>query len=84
MLTRRSNSVFASPRLDGAVGVRCVVAASSKLQRPSGDRVKSDAKDAIHPSPVAALGRGLLRWCAHHHQEAVRDLAMPPRTVVVT
>ncbi|MGC5221781.1 IS110 family transposase, partial [Micromonospora sp. DT81.3] len=33
--------------LTGA-GVRCVVAAPSKLQRPSGDRVKTDAKDAVH------------------------------------
>ena len=31
-----------------AAGVRCVVAAPSKLQRPSGDRVKTDAKDAVH------------------------------------
>ena len=27
-------------------GVACVVAAPSKLQRPAGDRVKTDAKDA--------------------------------------
>jgi len=31
-----------------AAGLRCVVAAPSKLQRPSGDRVKTDAKDALH------------------------------------
>ena len=31
-----------------AAGVRCEVAAPSKLQRPSGDRVKTDARDAEH------------------------------------
>ncbi|UUZ46289.1 hypothetical protein LP422_20570 [Janibacter limosus] len=31
-----------------AAGIRCEVAAPSKLQKPSGDRVKTDAKDAIH------------------------------------
>lgn len=29
-------------------GIRCVVAAPSKPQRPSGDRVKTDARDAVH------------------------------------
>ncbi len=28
-------------------GVRCVVAAPSKIVRPAGDRVKTDAKDAL-------------------------------------
>src|SRR5436853_5323648 len=31
-----------------AAGVRCVVAAPSKLQRPAADRVKTDARDALH------------------------------------
>lgn len=30
-----------------AAGIRCEVAAPSKLNRPSGDRVKTDAKDAL-------------------------------------
>ena len=30
-------------------GVACVVAAPSKLQRPAGDRVKTDARDAEVP-----------------------------------
>jgi transposase len=29
-------------------GVRCEVVAPSKLHRPSGDRVKTDARDALH------------------------------------
>src|SRR5664279_3813138 len=31
-----------------AAGIRRVVAAPSKLQRPPGDRVKTDARDALH------------------------------------
>src|SRR5699024_7695563 len=57
-------------------GVRCVVVAPSKLQRPSGDRVKTDARDARHlakllrldeitpievPSPDREAGRDLVR-----------------------
>jgi tetratricopeptide (TPR) repeat protein len=30
-----------------AAGVRCVVAAPSKLRRPAGDRIKTDARDAL-------------------------------------
>ncbi len=37
-------------------GIRCVVAAPSKLQRPSGDRVKTDAKDAVHLARLLRLG----------------------------
>jgi transposase len=39
-----------------SAGVRSQVAAPSKLQRPAGDRVKTDAKDDS-PGPVTALGR---------------------------
>ena len=31
-----------------AAGIRCEVAAPSKLIRPAGDRVKTDQRDAIH------------------------------------
>lgn len=31
-----------------AAGLRCDVAAASKLQRPAGDRVKTNARDALH------------------------------------
>lgn len=37
-------------------GVRCVVAAPSKLQRPSGDRVETDARDALLLSRLLRLG----------------------------
>lgn len=39
-----------------AAGLRCVVAAPSKLQRPSVDRVKTDAKDALHLARLLRLG----------------------------
>ncbi len=39
-----------------AEGIRCVVAAPSKLQRPSGDRVETDAKDALHLARLLRLG----------------------------
>jgi transposase len=39
-----------------ASGVRCVVAAPSKIQRPSGDRVKTDARDAVHLARLLRLG----------------------------
>ncbi|GAA5011787.1 hypothetical protein GCM10023317_48920 [Actinopolymorpha pittospori] len=39
---------FGRARVLTGEGVRCVVAAPSKLQRPSGDRVKADARDAMH------------------------------------
>jgi transposase len=39
---------FGLARVLAAAGIECVVAAPSKLQRPSGDRVKTDARDARH------------------------------------
>src|SRR2546430_16750932 len=38
-------------------GVDCVVAAPSKLMRPSGDRVKTDAREAWHLARLLMLGR---------------------------
>ena len=37
-------------------GVRCVVAAPSKLQRPAADRIKTDARDAAHLARLLRLG----------------------------
>jgi len=39
-----------------AAGIDTLVAAPSKLQRPSGDRVKTDAKDALHLARLLKLG----------------------------
>lgn len=38
---------FGLSRAVTAAGIRCVVAAPSKMQRPSGDRVKTDTRDAL-------------------------------------
>ena len=46
---------FGLARALDAAGIRCVVAAPSKLQRPSGDRVKTDARDAVHLARLLRL-----------------------------
>jgi transposase len=55
-------------------GIRCVVAAPSKLQRPAGDRVKTDAKDAIHLARLLRLGEVTAVAIPSIAQEAARDL----------
>jgi transposase len=57
-----------------AAGVRCVVAAPSKLQRPSGDRVKTDARDAVHLARLLRLGEVTAVTVPTLAQEAARDL----------
>jgi transposase len=57
-----------------AAGVRCVVAAPSKLQRPAGDRVKTDAKDALHLARLLRLGEVTPVAVPSLDQEAARDL----------
>ena len=56
-----------------AAGVRCVVAAPSKLQRPSGDRVKT-ARDAVHLARLLRLGEVTPVAVPTVDQEAARDL----------
>jgi transposase len=57
-----------------AVGIRCVVAAPSKLQRPSGDRVKTDARDAVHLARLLRLDEVTAVVIPSAAQEAARDL----------
>lgn len=59
--------------LDGA-GFECQVAAPSKLQRPSGDRVKTDARDALHLAKLLHLGEIVAIAVPTVEQEAARDL----------
>ena len=55
-------------------GIDCVVAAPSKLQRPAGDRVKTDARDARHLARLLHLGQVAEVTIPSIEQEAARDL----------
>jgi len=55
-------------------GVACSVAAPSKLQRPSGDRVKTDARDAEHLARLVKLDEIVEVTVPSVQQEAARDL----------
>jgi transposase len=65
---------FGLARFLGAAGVECVVAAPSKLQRPSGDRVKTDARDARHLARLLHLGEITAVTIPSVEQEGARDL----------
>lgn len=55
-------------------GVECVVAAPSRLQRPCGDRVKTDLRDARHLARLLHLGEIVAVSVPSVGQEAARDL----------
>jgi transposase len=55
-------------------GIDCVVAAPSRLQRPAGDRVKTDARDARHLARLLHLGEVVAVSIPSIEQEAARDL----------
>jgi transposase len=57
-----------------AAGIRCEVVAPSKLQRPAGDRVKTDAKDAVHLARLLRLDEVVSVAVPSVDQEAARDL----------
>jgi len=57
-----------------AAGVRCVVAAPSKLQRPPGDRVKTDSRDARHLANLLRMDQIVEVRVPSVEQEAARDL----------
>ncbi len=65
---------FGLSRVLNQAGVRCVVAAPSKLQKPSGDRVKTDAKDAVHLAKLLRLDEVTPVSVPTENQEAARDL----------
>jgi transposase len=58
-----------------AAGIRCEVAAPSKLQRPAGDRVKTDPKDALHLARLLRLDEITAVAVPTVAQETARDLA---------
>lgn len=65
---------FALARLFTAGGIECLVAAPSKLQRPVGDRVKTDARDAMHLARLLRLGEIVAVAVPSIEQETARDL----------
>ncbi len=65
---------FGLYRALAAAGIRCVVAAPSKLQRPAGDRVKTDAKDAVHLARLLRIGEVTAVTVPSVAQESARDL----------
>jgi transposase len=65
---------FGLSRALTAAGIRCEVVAPSKLQRPSGDRVKTDAKDAVHLARLLRLDEYVAVSVPTPDQEHARDL----------
>jgi transposase len=65
---------FGLARALTAAGIECVMAAPSKLQRPAGDRVKTDARDARHLARLLHLGEVVAVSVPSCAQEAARDL----------
>jgi transposase len=57
-----------------AVGVRCVVVAPSKLERPPGDRVKTDRRDAERLARLLHIGELPAVRVPTPAEEAARDL----------
>ena len=71
-----------------AVGIRCEVVAPSKLQRPAGDRVKTDARDALHLARLLRLDEITLTGPRWRSQPSTRKRRViwsgPGRTAMVT
>jgi transposase len=65
---------FELARQLSACGVRTLVAAPSKLQRPAGDRVKTDARDALHLARLLRMDQIVEVRVPGVAQEAARDL----------
>ena len=65
---------FGLSRALTASGIRCEVVAPSKLQRPSGDRVKTDAKDAVHLARLLRMDEFTAVAIPTVEQENARDL----------
>jgi transposase len=57
-----------------AAGIRCEVVAPSTLHKPTGDRVKTDARDAVHLARLLRLDQVVAVVIPSVEQEAARDL----------
>ncbi|MCU1605292.1 MAG: transposase family protein [Modestobacter sp.] len=65
---------FGLARALQAAGVRCVVVAPSKLERPPGDRVKTDRRDAERLARLLRIGELPGVRVPSEAEEAARDL----------
>src|SRR3954451_14563599 len=65
---------FGLARALEAAGIECVVAAPSRLLRQSGERVKTDAKDALYLAQLLAVGQVTAVAVPDEETEAARDL----------
>ena len=65
---------FGLARALQSAGIDCLVAAPSRLLRPSGDRVKTDAKDALLLARLVAVGEVTAVAVPDEETEAARDL----------
>lgn len=65
---------FGLARFLNARGIECMVAAPSRLIRPSGDRVKTDARDAKLLAQLLEAGQIVAVAVPSVDQEAARDL----------
>jgi transposase len=65
---------FGLARQLAAAGVRCVVAAPSKLARPAADRIKTDARDALLLARLLRMDEIVEVRVPGIEQEAARDL----------
>jgi transposase len=65
---------FGLARALGAEGMRCVVAAPSRIERAPGDRVKTDRRDAIRLARLLRMGELVAVRVPTVEQEAARDL----------
>jgi transposase len=65
---------FGLARALRAVGLRCEVVAPSKLQRPAGDRVKTDMRDAVHLARLLRLDEFTSVRVPSVTEEDARDL----------
>jgi transposase len=57
-----------------AEGIECLVAAPSKISRPAGDRVKTDARDALLLARLLRVGDIVAVRIPSEDEEAARDL----------
>jgi transposase len=61
-------------RACSAAGIACTVAAPSKIQRPPGDKIKTDRRDAERLARLLRLGELVPVRVPEPHEEAARDL----------